>query len=48
MWREFHRLSIHRNYVIIDLKVYTQSMKLTAGRRFETAVPDEVIITAGL
>lgn len=27
---------------------YTASMKLTAGRRFETAVPDDVMMTAGL
>lgn len=28
--------------------IYIYSMWLTAGRRFETAVPDDVIMTAGL
>lgn len=27
---------------------YASSMKLTPGRRFETAVPDDVMMTAGL
>lgn len=38
----------HGAYPIIKLQRTTRIQLLTAGRRFDTAVPDDVMITAGL
>ena len=50
-------LTLHNNsvtqikgvvYNMINKACQRKKKRLTAGRRFETAVPDEVMITAGL